>query len=222
MQPDTPAQRQAAAFDQIGARYDEAFPHKQGQLEAGDWLATQLPAGGRVLDAGCGTGVPTARRLHEAGHAVTGVDISAGMLDLARQNVPDADFRQLDVLDLDASLGTFDAVVAFFALLMLLRADVPTALQRLRDVLSPGGLLALAMVEADLDDVPIPFLGNTLRVTGYPRDELCALVTAAGFDVLDLREYAYEPATPDAPPEVQLFLYCRRAEAANRSSSMST
>ena len=80
---DGPAGRrraQAAAFDQIGGRYDEAFPHKQGQVAAASWLIGQLGPGARVLDAGCGTGVPTARQLAEAGLDVTGIDISPVML----------------------------------------------------------------------------------------------------------------------------------------------
>ena len=74
----------------FGDRYDEAFPHKEGQLAAGAWLAASLGPGGRVLDLGCGTGLPTARQLTDAGLRVTGVDLSAGMLALARENVPEA------------------------------------------------------------------------------------------------------------------------------------
>lgn len=36
---------QAEAFDAIGAHYDEAFPNKQGQVLAGDWLIRSLPTG---------------------------------------------------------------------------------------------------------------------------------------------------------------------------------
>lgn len=201
---------QAAAFDNIGERYDQAFPHKEGQVAAGDWLIGQLEAGDRVLDAGCGTGVPTARQLLAAGLSVTGIDISEVMLALARQNVPGADLRQLDLTEIGQELGRFDAAVAFFSLLMLPRAEIPAVLARLRDVLVPAGLLAIGMVEADVDDVPIDFLGKPVRVTGYPRDELVRVVETAGFEVLQTRDLSYAPASTQAPPEVQLFLYCRR------------
>lgn len=201
---------QAAAFDNIGARYDEAFPHKDGQVAAGKWLIGQLAKGARVLDAGCGTGVPTARQLQEAGLSVTGVDISEVMLALARENLPGTDLRQLDLTEIGPDLGSFDAAVAFFSLLMLPRADIPTALTCLRGVLVTGGLLAVGMVEADVDDVPIDFLGMPVRVTGYPRDELARVVETAGFEVLEIRDLSYAPVSTQVPPEVQLFLYCRR------------
>jgi hypothetical protein len=133
------------------------------------------------------------------------------MLALARQNVPGANFRQLDLTEIGAELGRFEAAVAFFSLLMLPRSDIPAVLARLRDVLVPGGLLAIGMVEADVDDVPIDFLGMPVRVTGYPRDELARVVEAAGFVVLETWDLSYAPVSMQVPPEVQLFLYCRRA-----------
>lgn len=201
---------QAAVFDQIGERYDQAFPHKEGQVAAGEWLIGQLESGSRVLDAGCGTGVPTARQLSDAGLTVTGIDISEVMLALARQNVPNGDFRQLDLTEVDQDLGRFDAAVAFFSLLMLPRAQIHAALSRLHDVLVPGGLLAVGMVEADVDDVPFDFLGMPVRVTGYPRADLTRVVEAARFEVLETRDLSYAPVTTQVPPEVQLFLHCRR------------
>lgn len=203
--------QQAEAFDRIGARYDEAFPHKEGQIAATEWMVGQLSPGDRVLDVGCGTGVPTAERLSAAGMVVTGIDISSTMLDLARAHVPAAEFRQQDLLDLQPSDGAFDGIVAFFALLMLRRGDIRPALGRLNGLLSDGGILALSMVEADLDDVPIPFLGSEIRVSGLARDDLLVALADAGFLIDEAPVFTYSPASPDVPPEVQLFAYCRKA-----------
>ncbi|RMB86075.1 class I SAM-dependent methyltransferase [Streptomyces shenzhenensis] len=205
---------QAEAFDAIGDRYDDAFPHKEGQVAAAEWLVESLPPGARVLDLGCGTGLPTARRLADAGFQVVGVDLSHAMVELARANVPEAEFHQLDIADLrpggPRDLGRFDAITAFFALLMLPRAEIPLALESVRRLLAPEGVFALSMVEADVDDFAIPFLGSTVRVSGYLRDELREVVDTAGFDIVGESLYSYAPASADVQPEEQIFLRCRR------------
>ncbi|RAJ71599.1 2-polyprenyl-3-methyl-5-hydroxy-6-metoxy-1,4-benzoquinol methylase [Streptomyces sp. Amel2xB2] len=202
---------QAAAFDSIGDRYDEAFPHKEGQIASGAWLAEQLPAGAHVLDLGCGTGLPTARQLAEAGHRVTGIDLSGAMVKLAEENVPDGEFRRMDIYEVERyDLGPFDGVAAFFSLLMLPRAEIPYALRMLHQQLREGAPMAMSMVEADVDDFSLPFLGNTIRVSGYLRDELRQVVRDAGFEICGEDSYAYAPASTDVPPEIQIFLQCRR------------
>lgn len=212
MRPDRTGQ--AEAFDAIGDLYDEAFPHKEGQVASAEWLIRSLPAESRVLDLGCGTGLPTAQQLAEAGFEVVGVDLSDGMVALAQQHVPAGVFHQADIADLrpggPRDLGRFDAVAAFFALLMLPRAEIPLALQTVHHLLLPGGLFALSMVEADVDDFSIPFIGKTIRVSGYLRDELREVVEAAGFEIIEESAYTYAPASVDVPPEVQIFLRCRR------------
>jgi SAM-dependent methyltransferase len=202
--------RQAHAYDAIGARYDEAFPHKLGQLDLGDRLLAELPPDARVLDIGCGTGLPTARQFVDGGCDVTGIDISPVMLDLARHNVPEARVLRCDLGEMDPAPGQYDAVVAFFVLLNLPRARMPAALRLIHRILVPGGRLALAMVEADLDDALIPFLGSRIRVTGYLRGDFSALLRDAGFDVEYERTLSYAPQSSEAHPEIQMFALCRR------------
>jgi len=204
-------QAQAAAFDQIGERYDEAFPHKEGQVAAASWLIGQLAPGARILDAGCGTGLPTARQLTEAGMRVTGIDISPVMVSLARKNVPQASFTEMDIMDLDPRIGKFAGITAFFSLLMLPRSQIPAALARFGEILLPHGRLVMGMVEADVDDMPIPFLGAEIRVAGYPRDELRDVVTAAGFAIRQEHSVSYDPSSAGLPPETQVTLCCQRA-----------
>jgi ubiquinone/menaquinone biosynthesis C-methylase UbiE len=200
--------RQAAAFDAIGERYDDVFPHKSGQIIATQWVIDRLPAGGRVLDLGCGTGVPTAGMLAETGLDVVGIDVSTEMLALARRNVPTGRFVAMDLMELDGSLGRFDAVCAFFSLLMVRREDVPRALRRVRTVLKPGAVVAIGMVEGDFDYVPLPFLGQEVLVTAYPQADLEAAIRAEGLHVLEVDVEEFEPAAPDMPAERQIFLYC--------------
>nr|WP_200072885.1 class I SAM-dependent methyltransferase [Saccharopolyspora sp. HNM0986] len=207
---------QAAAFDTIGDAYDAAFGQREAQLAAGEWLAGALPQRARVLDLGCGTGLPTAAQLVDAGFDVTGVDISAEMLRLARGNVPEADLHRRDMLTLRPDgadgLGRFDAATAFFSLLMLSRAEIAEMLATLGRLLVPGGLLALSMVEMDQDYQQASFLGSEIRVSGYPRQELSRMLEPAGFTILEDHVVAYQPTdtSTGAEPEMQHYLRCRR------------
>ena len=201
--------RQAAAFDAIGERYDDVFPHKSGQIIATQWMIDRLAPGARVLDLGCGTGVPTAGMLAESGLEAVGIDVSTEMLALARRNVPTGRFVAMDVMELDDSLGQFDGVCAFFCLLMLRRSDIPRVLRRVRSVLRPGGLVAIGMVEGDLDYAPVTFLGQPMSVTAYPQADLEAAIRAEGLHVLEVDVEEFEPASAEVPAERQVFLYCQ-------------
>jgi hypothetical protein len=95
---------------------------------------------------------------------------------------------------------------------MLPRDHVTGTLARLRDVLTPSGWLAVAMVEADLDDAELPFLTQQVRLTGWPRDQLRQVIEDAGYAVEAEDARTYAPAAPEAPEETQLFVLARRAE----------
>src|SRR5437773_36989 len=76
------------------------------------WLArldAVLAPGARILDLGCGPGVPTARR-HAEQFDVTGVDISERQIEAAREAVPSGRFIIADMTDIEFSPASFDAV----------------------------------------------------------------------------------------------------------------
>ena len=77
-------------------------------------LARLLPAGGRVVDLGCGAGIPATRELTGRGLQVLGVDFSAVQLHRARVLVPAARLVQADIAELGLRPASADAVVAFY------------------------------------------------------------------------------------------------------------
>jgi SAM-dependent methyltransferase len=101
-------------------------------------------AGRRILDAGCGSG-PLSAALRDRGAVITGLDSSAGMLELARRRLgPDADLRLADLgQPLPFGDGAFDDVVA--ALVLHYLEDWTAPLAELRRVLRPGGRLIVAV-----------------------------------------------------------------------------
>ncbi|MEU7026075.1 methyltransferase domain-containing protein [Streptomyces sp. NPDC046275] len=204
----------AELFDDLGIGYEKAFGHLPEQLAAVDWLLGRLPGGARVLDVGSGTGRPVAELLDRAGHAVTGIDVSAGMVELARRQVPGARFEQADVREFTAPEDGYDAVCAFFPLLMMDRAGAAGALRRMASWLKPGGLLVSATVPADVADVEIVWMGRRARVSSFSAEEYVRLLREdCGLEVLHRAVSEFRPDAPSAVPEEHLFCYARRPAA---------
>ncbi|MFD7008701.1 class I SAM-dependent methyltransferase [Rhodococcus jostii] len=100
-------------------------------------------AGSKVLDAGCGSGA-LSRALVAAGAAVTGVDLSTGLLAIARTRLgPDVPLIRADLnQQLPIRSSTFDVVVA--SLVMHYVHDWSRPLTEFRRVLVPGGCVVIS------------------------------------------------------------------------------
>ena len=110
-------------------------------------FAGLLPAGARVVDLGCGAGVPGTQELAAHGLAVAGVDFSAVQLRRARRLVPGARFVQADMAEFQLRPASVDAVTAFYSLIHVPLPDQRALLPRIRSWLRPGGYF-LAVVGA--------------------------------------------------------------------------
>lgn len=111
----------AQAYDQIAEIYLRRFGESAVRQFWLDQLIARLPTGARVLDLGCGAGLPVARDLHDRGFVVTGIDGSRRQIELARGNVPGATFIQTDMTGAEFAEASFGAVTAFYAMHARLR-----------------------------------------------------------------------------------------------------
>lgn len=101
---------------------------------------TNVGRGTRLLDIGCGTGM-AAQLASSLGAHVTGLDASEAELVIARERVPNGDFRSGEMEELPYADASFDVVTGFNALQF---ADDPLhALQEARRVVKPGGYVAM-------------------------------------------------------------------------------
>jgi ubiquinone/menaquinone biosynthesis C-methylase UbiE len=200
--------RRMQVFDQLAEQYQGEHSHNPFQAALIERIAALLPAGASVLDLGCGTGVPTAKILTESDHRVVGVDISEGMLRLAREQVPAAEFVHADFKDLAGDFGQFEAVTAFFSLLMLSKADIESTLDKVAGWLKPGGYFGVGMVNFDGDSLPFDFMGVPVTVSGYLEPDLAVVLEAHGLAVESIETVTFTPA--DGPEESQIFALARK------------
>ena len=92
-------------------------------------------AGRRVLDVGCGAGT-FLRLCSDRGAHVSGLDAAPGMLDVARERVPEADLRLGDLQALPYPDASFDVVTGFTS--FFFADDIVAALAEARRVAGAG------------------------------------------------------------------------------------
>lgn len=129
-----------AIYDAMSDNYDRDRGKALMEKPYLDEVVKAIPAGGRVLDLGCGTGEPIARYLIEQGLDLTGVDGARRMIEICRQRFPDSEWLRVDMRDLQ--LGQkFDALIAWDSLFHLNPSDQQYLFSRLATHLRPGGIL---------------------------------------------------------------------------------
>src|SRR5262245_33418605 len=133
-----------AAYDLVADEYvlrifDE-LQHKPLDRELLDRFAARVRDVGPACEIGCGPG-HVARYLHERSVQICGLDLSAEMIERARLLTPQIEFRQGDMLALDAPDEAWAGIVAFYSLIHIPRDQMPRALAELLRVLRRGGLL---------------------------------------------------------------------------------
>jgi len=156
-----------------------------------EWFLTFLPAKAEVLEVGCAGGRESALFL-ERGIAVTGVDISTGLLELARQQNPEVHYINADFRHLPLSDASFDGVWSHASLVHLeAESDVAQALAEFYRVLRPSGHLYV-YVKEQLGERATEVVTDSLTDHArffrfYSEADLRQWLTQAGFCILALR-----------------------------------
>jgi SAM-dependent methyltransferase len=143
------------AYDLAAKRYNDLFhdelndkAYDRGLLDA---FAGRFAPGALVCDAGCGPSAHIGRYLADKGLTVIGVDISGRCVDMARTLNPGMRFVREDLSSLSFAAGTFDGIVAYYAIIHTPKAAVGRLFREFHRVLKPGGSLLVA-VKAGSDE----------------------------------------------------------------------
>mgnify|MGYP000129384462 CR=1 FL=1 len=138
-----------SAYDTVAETYAEVLPDTSfeapldmAMIEA--FRARLRPTAGRkVIDAGCGTGRLSAHLAH-AGLDVTGVDLSPGMVQMARRRHPGLAFEVGELTRLTVAAGAADGIIAWYSIIHSSPSELPQIVGEFRRVLRPGGFALIA------------------------------------------------------------------------------
>ncbi|GAB3120651.1 class I SAM-dependent methyltransferase [Streptomyces calidiresistens] len=209
-----------AVYDTVAEEYDALLadqlagqPLDRAVLAAFSDLVREAEAG-PVADLGCGTGRVTAH-LRDLGVEVFGVDLSPGMVGVARRRYPDLRFEVGSMADTglpDASLG---GILAWYATVHTPPADLPAVFAEFRRLLAPGGRVLLGFKVSGEPGGEVRRLerahGHAVRldVRWTHPDRMAALVARAGLP--EEARWIREPDATDGPRAGrQGFLLARR------------
>ncbi|MEO6088231.1 MAG: class I SAM-dependent methyltransferase [Umezawaea sp.] len=167
---------------------------------------TERITGGPVADLGCGPGRVTAH-LHGLGVDAFGVDLSPGMVDVARQTYPDLRFEVGSMLALDLPDGGLAGIVAWYSIIHVPADLLPALFAEFLRVLVPGGAVLLVFQVGDETVHVSQAFGHDVALDAYRRKpELVAdLLERSGF-AMDAR-LVREPAGPEKTQQAYLIAH---------------
>ncbi len=171
-----------AKYEKIAGWFDANRGRTLMEKEYLDALTARLPAGGSVLDLGCGSGEPLAGFFIRKGFSVTGVDGAPAMITMCRERFPEMTWLAGDMRGL--SLGRrFHAVLAWDSFFHLSGEDQRAMFPVFGAHLAPGGLL-LFTSGPSAGDISGDIQGEAFSYSSLDAEEYLGLLSAQGLRVL--------------------------------------
>lgn len=181
-----------AGYNKIADRYLEGRTRDSADIRLLDDLIPRLPAGAKVLDAGCGAGIPVAQILSSQ-FKLIGVDFSEAQIKLAKKHVPQAEFICQDITRLEFPDETFDAICSYYAIIHIPREEHQPLFVNFHRMLKPGGLALLCLgAEHLIDDIDDDYLGVRMYWSHFDTDTYLNMLKDIDFEIISSRRVSDE------------------------------
>ena len=179
-----------SAYDTVAVDYARLLPGMSAEAPLdiamiGTFVDSLRDAGlGPVVDVGCGTGRVTAH-LSALGVEVSGIDLSPGMIDVARARCRHLRFEVGSMTGLELPDGSLGGLVAWYSIIHTPPERLPTVFAEFFRVLAPGGHLLLGFQVGHERRRMTRAYGHDVSCDAYRLQPgvIADLLTRAGFDV---------------------------------------
>ena len=170
-------------YDKTAKLYSNSFSVDL-ELSFLDTFSAMLEDKIKLLEVGCGEGRISGYFANK-GFAVEGIDLSKGMLSLARKSNPKIIFKKMDMVKLNYPKESFDALVAAYCLFHIPKNEVVSVLEGFNRVLKKKGkLLIVTQYSTKEKFVEFPLdKKNKMFINFMTKKELSIYLQQAGFKV---------------------------------------
>ena len=171
-------------YNKIAEKYDKQRKLYQSKPLLLRFLKHTLE-NSKVLDLGCGAGIPVSGFLADKGCKVTGIDFSDGMLELARKNVPNARFIKMDITKIKFKENSFDGAVSFYAIIHIPRQHHPKIYKKLHKILKPDAIIMFnAGGTNKWEETSRDYLGVPMFWSFHHPKTTIRIISKAGFNII--------------------------------------
>lgn len=180
----------------LGHKYDKIAHWWHDRHDQSDYGVEQVEkalnfatGGSKTLDVGCGAGGRFIRRLQDNDYAITGLDVSAKMIELARQNHPNGTFLHQDISTWETA-DKFDFILAWDSLFHLPLKSQKPVLEKLCTLLAPNGTLIYTFGDAEGEHAD-QWHGDTFAYSSIGINKNLEILTEHGLSIrhLELDQY---------------------------------
>ena len=125
-------------YEKIASEYISARNKSLGVSLIRDW-SNSLDNHSKVLDIGCGDGIPVTKTIFETGHSVFAIDASKSMVNAFKGNFPNIPVKCEPVEYSDFFGQEYNGVVAIGVIFLLKKSKQLAMIRKVGEILRPGG-----------------------------------------------------------------------------------
>jgi SAM-dependent methyltransferase len=156
-------------------------------FEEYDYLLTfikDLTPGAKILDVGCGSGIPITKYLIEKGFAVTGIDISEEQVKKAKIRLPSGVFAQMNLEDIDFPENSFQAIICLHTIYHTPKVTHLSTLKKFFKILKPDGTLMITLGCEDWEGIRELYEEIKMFWSHFNKEDNIQMIIESGFSII--------------------------------------
>lgn len=172
------------AYNENATKYLKEYLTDQSDFPYVDNFLKLIPKTSSILDVGSGPGF-FAKYIFDKGFQIIGIDLSQKMIEIAKENFPQINFRLMDMRQLIFPEHSFDAVLCAYSLIHIPTEEIYETLKDFKRVLNKGGYILIITPSGKPDKIiSEPLFGINMFYNLFTKDRIAKVLSSSGFKVI--------------------------------------